>query len=185
MNLKSLNKDKPEALENLVKNAEAADTIPAGSPVALVLNGTDDGLAVVLPKTATAVKGHTLNYGVALGPIAVGQRGRAQAYGFCRNTVTVVRTRSASDANWASTAAGAVGDPLIIDTANNAFKRASIPAVDVTGTAGSDTIARDFNMFAPLAVLAQTLGSASTVASTAEDTRLVSTALVKTFLRML
>jgi hypothetical protein len=176
--------DKAEAIVNPVRNRETS-TIPVGTPVALVLDGTRDGLDVVLPATAAAAKAHTLSYGVAKTALPAGQLGNAQAYGFCRQSVMIVRSRSATDANWASTAARAVGVGLKVDTANNAFDYFAAPTSYVTGSAASDTLAMNFDGFMPKAVLAEALASATTVASTAEDTRVYSTSLVKTFLRML
>lgn len=188
MNSKLLNSDKPETVSFLAKNAESSSTINQGNPVCFVMNATDDGLAVVLPATAAAAKCPKLLTGVALEAIAAGAKGRIQCFGFCTKSVVVRATRSASDADWASTAAGAVGDALKIQTADNAFVRASIPSSYVTGTAGSDTLALDLAMFAPFAVLAETLVSATTAASTSSGPTsdiTVSTSLVKTFLRML
>lgn len=180
-----IQKDKPEAKFLTVLNDEASSSIALGNPVALKLDATDDGMAVVLPVTATATKAPVLNYGVATEAIAAGARGRVQIFGFCRNAVIVRATRAATSDAWASTAAGAVGDVLKIQTADNAFVRASIPASYSTGTAATDTLAIDLKMFLPFAVLAETLASATTVADSAGPVATVSTSTAKVFLRML
>jgi hypothetical protein len=182
MNINQLAGDKPE---RVVLNVRADEAIVKGTIVSLVIDATDDGLAAVTPKTATAAKSPKLAFGVALEAIASGAIGRVQAFGFCRETKIIRATRAATTDAWASTAAGAVGDALEVDTANNALVRASIPASYVTGSAASDTLALDLAMFVPFAVLAQTIVSATTAASTTSNTDTVSTSLVKTFLRML
>jgi hypothetical protein len=185
MNAKIINGDKPETVFIRAKNAESSASIVTGNPVALVMSETNDGLAVVLPGTATAVKAGVLAYGVACESIAAGDFGTLQCYGFCRNVGLVQATRSATNAAWASTAAGAVGDILTIDTTANAFARASVPANYVTGTAATDTLALALGMFLPMAVLAQTFASQTTIASTDGPVLTVSTGAVKVFLRML
>lgn len=182
---KGLNADKPEQVFLTAKNAESSSSIAAGNNVALVMNATDDGLAIVLPATAAAAKTPALFYGVATGAIAAGATGKVQVFGFCRNAVVLRATRAASTDVWASTAAGAVGDPLIVNTANNCLARQAIPSSYVTGTAASDTLALNLAMFAPFAVLAETLVSATTVASTSSNANTASTSSAKVFLRAL
>lgn len=186
MTNKTLNRDKAESVFLTVKSAESSDSIPDGTPVALVMNGTNDGLAVVLPATATATKVPRFAYGVAMGAIGAGLVGKVQVFGFCRRSVIVNRTRAASTDAWASRPGLSVSQALTIQTANNAFNTAAIPSSYVTGSATSDTLALDLNAFLPYAILAESLASTTTgPASTTSNALLVSTSLAKTFIRML
>jgi hypothetical protein len=177
--------DKPAFFSFRAKNAESSDSITAGAPVAFVMNATGDGFDVVLPATATAAKATRLGFGVALETIATAHSGEVQVYGFCRNSAMIVRTRSASDAVWASMPGFSVSQVLTINTVGNGFATAAVPASYVTGTAGSDTLALALDMFMPYAILCESRASVTTAASTTSFVATVSTALVKTFLRML
>jgi hypothetical protein len=194
MTSKTLGNNKAEAVYLSCKSAESSASIPRGTPVALVMNATNDGLAVVLPSTATATKAEVLAFGVTPAAIAAGNFGKVQAYGFCRNAVLVKRTRSATDADWASTAAAAVGAILTIDTVDNCFRVQGnnvITVKDITGTAASDSVAASITLntipgFAPMAVLCEAVASSTTnTSATSFATGTVSTGLVKVFLRML
>lgn len=187
MNTKLIAGDKPETVFLRVKNAESSSSIAQGNAVVLVMNATDDGLAVVLPATAAATKTGTLGYGVATGAITAGSLGDVQVFGFCRNAVVVKRTRSATDAVWASTAAMSVGQALTIDTVDNCLRPVLVQTGAVfTGAATTDTAAAPFNLFIPYACLAETVASQTTSTSaTSYVVGTVSTGLVKVFLRML
>lgn len=166
--------DRPSPIEAMmvpVKNAESSASIPLGSPVCLVLNGTNDGLAVVLPSTGGAIKAHSLFYGIASEVITAGAYGETVISGF-NNYVRILRqTRAASTDAWASVAAIAVGECLNVDTVNNVMVRsASIAA----------------SAFLPICIAAETIASATTLASTSfttGDTRTAITSAMKAFLR--
>src|SRR5665213_2616908 len=86
---------------NQYKNAETV-TIPAGTPAIIYFNGTDDGLAVVLPATAGQTQSERMFAGVAMQDVAPNQVGNFQNFGFCRQINLVVQTRSATSggASW-------------------------------------------------------------------------------------
>ncbi len=167
--------NKNDILSVVVKSAETTSTIAAGNPVALVMNGTNDGLAVVLPATATAAKAHSLAFGVAHNPISPAAYGETQVWGFCqRAKYSRIRTRANSTTAYASTAAVAVGDILNIDTVQNGFQPAGAQAVSA---------------YLPAAVVAETLASLDSVAtsdiSLSTATVSYSTGFLKVFLRMM
>lgn len=155
-----------------VKNADTV-ALPNGTPVCFVYNGTDDGLAVVLPNTGGAAKATTLFAGVVefsgSTSLPVSSVGDAFFFGMVTNARVLVTTRAATNANWASYPALAIGDALAIDTVNNAF-------TDIASGAQS--------AYVPVAALGFTLASATTQASTVTTGSLgsftASTALILT-----
>lgn len=142
-----------------VKNEDSV-TIPNGTPVAFVFNGTDDGLAVVLPNTAGAAKATTLFAGVVefagSTGLPVSSVGDAFFFGMVTNAIVELVTRSATSAVWPSYAALAVGDEFAIDTINNAF-------TDVATGASSAFLA--FAVNGSVIASATTQASTSTIAS--------------------
>lgn len=160
--------NKPDRLAVNIKNADTV-TIPVGSPVCMIVNGTDDGVAVVLPSSA-AGKAFSFLYGVTLGSLTVGQQGEAQVFGFVNNLILIRATRATTD-SWG--AGATVTDPLalVVDSVGNGFKTSG-------GTLAQTTIL-------PFAFLAQTLASYAGSASSTADTRTSLTTLVKAFVRML
>jgi hypothetical protein len=123
MNHKFWNPNKPEDIVLAVRNAEVSATIRGGSPVVLAMNGTDDGLAVVLPSSSTAAKIGAFQIGVAIRDMSPGETNDCQVYGFNRNARILRSTRAASTDAWASMAAITIGDLLSIDSVNNCFAR--------------------------------------------------------------
>lgn len=172
MEIKSLNKDKPEGVILQVHSGEASSSIPLGTPVVLTLDGTNDGLDVVLPGSE-ALLANSMLFGVATETITAGAYGTVQCFGFCRNNVLRQRTRagtSGTSNTWASVASLAKGHMLAIDTVNNAFSTMSASMAA--------------SMFLPFAILAESVAS---VASGVSDSTLHSgtalTTSVKTFIR--
>lgn len=155
-----------------VKNADTV-VLPNGTPVCFVYNGTDDGLAVVLPNTGGAAKATTLFAGVVefsgSTSLAVGSVGDAFFFGMVTNARVLIVTRSATSANWPSYPALAIGDALGIDTVNNAF---------------TDLATGAQSAYSPFAVQAFTVASATTQNSTVTTGSLgsftASTALILT-----
>ena|SRR5260221_10023554 len=142
-----------EAIYANFKNAEASLAIPNGTPAVLVYNGTDDGLAVVLPSTAGAAKSATLFAGICraiAGSLPTGVVGDFAVYGLCLTANITVATRSASTVVWPSYAAGAVGDFLALETVGNGLT--DLGSAAQTG-------------YGVVAVLAQAYVSATTLAS--------------------
>lgn len=179
---------KPFKNELLFKNGEASASIPVGSPVVFVMNATDDGFAAVLPSTAGAAKCPELFAGVNVSPsaLAAGEFGTSQIWGFCNYATVVQQSRSASTASFVSAAAFSVGQPLNVDTVNNAFTLGSIVtgAMTIVTGATTDTVAVNFgDGNPPMAVIAQTLVSQASSASTTSDTRTKITYGLKVFLR--
>lgn len=170
------------------RNVEASASIPVGSPICYVMNGTEDGFAAVLPSTAGAAKCPELFAGVNVSPkaVAVNEYGVFRCYGFVNYALVVQQSRAASTDSYVSAAALSVGQPLAIDTVNNAFKTSSqvTGAMTIVTNATTDTVAVNFgDGTPPIAVMAQTLASASSSASTTSDTSVKKTYGVKVFLR--
>lgn len=162
--------NKADVLAVVIRNADTA-TIPLGTPVILVLNGTNDGLDVVLPSTAGASKMHSLAYGVTIGPaITANSYGEAMIFGFHSNVVLTRQTRSASTVTWASEASIASFVLMNIESVANGFQ--------IGATLASTN-------FLPFAVLAQSLASYASSATATTDSRTALTAAVKAFLRII
>lgn len=152
MNMKFWNAGvgRPEDLVHVVKNIEASVVIPAGSPCIYAMNGTDDGLGVVLPSSSTAAKASVFLAGVAAKEIPVGKLENVQVYGFNRFTRVYRGSRAASTDPWPTFAALAIGDILQLDLANNAF---------VLSGAGAQS------GFQPMVVVAEIVAATPTQAS--------------------
>lgn len=163
--------NKADHLTMVVKNAEASATIPKGTPVSLALNGTDDGLAVVLPSTNLAAKANTMAFGVTLADHVPNDIGRVIIFGLVPYALVTRMTRAASTDSWTSSASLAAGVLLALDIINNAFLVAS-------ASLGS-------NNFLPFAMLASSIASAAASASATSDSRTAITVGVRVFVRML
>lgn len=165
---------KPVSESVTFKNADTV-TLPNGNVVCLIFNGTDDGLAVVLPSTAGANIANTLSVGVVTNPgtdngIAPGKWGQVVTFGLCLNAKITTSTRTATTASFASWAALGIGDYLAPETVGNGL------AFQGKGTAASNGSAVEF-------VLAQSIASSSGAASTTSNTSLVMQQTAKVFLR--
>ena len=166
-----------------IRNAEASASIPAGAPVVLVMNATNDGADVVLPSTsASALKIQGLRYGVNTRTLAAGDYGNAVVFGLTNNLLLIRQTRSDSTGNWATGAALSVGQFLSIDTVNNAYVTAA-STLKVVTNATTDTLA--LTIYNPDAVIAQTAATFASSASTTTDTRTSITAAIKAFVRVM
>jgi hypothetical protein len=161
--------NKADVVRNPVKNAESSSTISKGRPCVLAINGTDDGLAVVLPATAGAAKSNSLLYGIALDDILAGKIGEVVVFGISRYTIITRMTRAASSDSWTSSASVNTGVLLGADTINNAL------------TLGA-SLASNFNA---MAVLAETLASSAASATATSDTRTAITNAVRVFVKLL
>lgn len=154
-----------------VKNGEASATIPRGTPVVLAINGTDDGLGVVLPATAGAQKSGTLQMGVVLGSLAQGQLGESMVYGVVPYAIITRATRAASSDSWSASASHSNYWVLAIDTLNNAF----LPQASSLLT----------NTFAPQAALLDSMAAIAASATATSDTRTAITTSARVFVRMM
>ena len=172
--------DKAEFTTTHVRNAETSTTIPIGTPVCLQLNGTEDGLAVILPASASQTQADCFFFGVVTDAngILAGHIGQVQQYGYCRNALVRMRTRAASTDNWgASAQSQATGVLLAVDTVYNCFVSTAASVAFASTDAGTITYTR-----IPYAFLASSIVSvASTVSSGGSNLAL--TVLTKVFLR--
>lgn len=168
MNMKMVG-SKAETVRVPVKNAESSTTIGKGRPCILAINGTDDGLAVVLPGTAGAAKSNSLLYGIALDDILAGKTGEAIVFGISRYTIVTRMTRAASSDSWTSSQSIATGVLLGADTVNNALSLGA-------------SLASNFNA---MAVLAESIGSSAASATATSDTRTAITNAVRVFVKLL
>ena len=174
-----------------VQSGEATASIPAGTPVLLIMNGTGDGFNVKLPSSGSALLVSAFQNGVVDRTMAPNDYGIAQVYGWCNRSIVVQQSRASSTNNYATAAALSIGQPLSIDTVNNAFAifvqaTGGATVVTATSAASSDTISFNFGNGVPaMAFLAQTLASAASSASTSSDSSVAKTYALKCFLRMM
>lgn len=137
-------KDKPERIYIMVQNDESSAAISAGVPVAFAMDGTDDGVDVVKLPSSTAAKATSFFAGITPKAIANGRRGLAQVFGPITALTVSRQTRAASSDSYASAAAIAIGDVLVLETvAGNASRSAAgaqaanLPFLVAIGTAAS------------------------------------------------
>jgi hypothetical protein len=162
--------------DHTLLSAKNEDTVPIvkGTPVVLVLNGTDDGFAVVLPSTAGAIKTGSFSFGISVtqlqGGTPVGVQDDFLAYGYCPFALLQNGTRSATTASWNSQASNAAGAALTIDTVNNCFA--------VYSASGAPGSVYD-------GYLVDTIASYASSASATSDTRTAITAGYRVFVHML
>lgn len=155
-----------------IKNAEASASIPRGTPVIMVLNATDDGLAVVLPATAGAALSFNARLGVTTTTLTAGQTGESIAFGYVQYALVTRMTRAASTDSWTSSAAVASGIGLGIDTLNNAFLMGASRAGSLVSAADN-------------AWLVDSLAASVASASATSDSRTAITNGARCFVRML
>lgn len=163
--------NKADRVRQPVHSAEATNTIPKGTPLILQMNGTEDGLAVVLPATQVAAQANSFIYGVAVNAIAPLQYGESIVHGIVPYALVTRMTRAASTDSWTSSASLAPGVLLAVDTINNAFLVAS-------ASLGS-------NNFLPFALLGASIATNAASASATSDTRTAIIVGVRIFVRML
>ena len=154
-----------------IQNNGAA-AIAQGAPAIYEMDGTDDGLSAENASDSTAGKASSFLAGVNPDPtaIAVGDYGRVQVRGFIDNLKLIRATRAASTDTYATLAAVAIGDELIVNTVGNGFSR------DAAGAATAQLAA---------IVAVGTLASRASSASTTSDSGTEVTALIDAFLRIM
>ena len=166
--------NKADHILGVVKNEESTAAIPAGAPVVLLMgqtgplgwNGTDDGIAVCLPKTAGASKATSLLYGIATASIANLALGEVLMFGI-GNAILNMGTFTTGTSSASSTLpAGAI---LCVDTVNNCLQLAS-------ASLGS-------NNFIPNMVLANSASFAAITITSATQT--VNTIMAEVFVRLI
>jgi hypothetical protein len=164
--------NKRDGLYLVIRNAEASASIPAGTPVTLVLNGTNDGLDVVLPSTAGDAKNGAFKYGIATSTLIAGAYGESQAFGFCPYALMTKMTRAASTDSWTSSASSASGIALGWESINNAL----VGNASMVGSAGT---------LGAWAALVSSLASSAASASATSDTRTAIVVPAIVFVRMM
>jgi len=122
---------KAEDIVHAVKNAELV-TIPAGTPVVYAFNGTDDGLAVILPSSSTAAKIGAFAAGITVKAIEPGRLGEVQVYGFNRKTLLARATRANSTSDWPTMGSAVIGTTMGIDSTVNGINAGGVAALDAT-----------------------------------------------------
>lgn len=160
---------------------DAGASIPKGTPVVLSLDGTEDGLAVLLPSGAgSQALADTFYYGVAKETMAAGDLGNTQLFGVVREAILRRATRggSATSDNWAGSTSIAKGVLLSIDTVNNCFSTAA-----GSSTNDSNTSITTFGSRRPFAFLAADVASFASTDSVATSNGSALTVLAKVFLR--
>lgn len=160
--------NKSETVLASIKNADTV-VIPVGSPVILAMNGTNDGLAVVLPSTAGSLaKIVGFGFGVATTTMQIADLGNSVVFGMCYSLLIQLISRATTN-SWATYNALSVGQFLSIDSVNNQFV-----------TAATTTAESPF-----MAVIAQTLAAGAGTASSTADSRTAITALIQAFVRVM
>lgn len=161
--------DKPNFVDLRVRNDETV-SVPAGTPVAYVMDGTEDCLAVIKPSTSN-LKATTFLAGILTGDLAAtgNKLGNARAYGVV-DAIIVFATRAATTDSFASNASHAVGEKIYLNTGADAI------ALSATAASALDL---------PLGALAETIASQASSASATTITALSITAKHKIFLRAL
>lgn len=138
-----------------VKNAEASVTIKKGAPIFADPASSAAGGAGLEVKSAELLAdvNQPFFFGLAAAEIAPGDPGEAVVFGFYDSARVMLRTRSATDADWASVEAHSIGEGLDFVTL------AGVQAVSKMGTIGPTNVM-------PALVLAQTYSSLASIAGT-------------------
>lgn len=170
--------DKADFLGARVRFASAT---PKGTPVTLRLNGTEDGLAVILPSAATTqALADQFFYGVARDTYIANELGDVINFGFVREAILRRATRSDDSANWVGSTSIAKGVLLSIDTVNNVFSTAAASQTNDSNTSITTIASRT-----PFAFLAADVASFASSLSTATSNGTALTVLAKAFVRAL
>jgi len=175
----------PEKVFQRVISAEASLTIPRGAPVCLVMNATNDGLAVVLPRTGGQAKINAFSFGVALDDIVAGALGEVQTYGVCNYVRLCLQSRSQSTgANTIPTAQTVALGAMLLVVTDSRVEDCFSTIADTVAAASSDAQTLTRNNVAN-AFLGQSIASAADIATSTSETRLAVTQAVKAFLRFM
>jgi hypothetical protein len=166
------NGNKKDIVAVVVRNDEASASIPRGTPVTLVLDGTEDGVAVVLPSTAGDAKNGAFKYGIAVNTIAAGDYGESQVFGHCSYAILTRATRAATSDSWTSSQSQDSGIALGWDSINNALVM-NASAVGSLGTLHANC------------VLASSISSIAASATATSLTLTAITVAAKVFIRMM
>jgi hypothetical protein len=171
-----------ERITAKVRN-DSGGSIPKGTPVTLALDGTDDGLAVILPSAAgSQAAADQFFYGILKDTLADTAIGEVQLFGVARQAIIRRATRggSATSDNWAGSTSIAKGVLLSIDTVNNCFSTAAASQTNDSNTSITTIASR-----VPFAFLAESLISFASTDSVATSNGSALTILAKVFVRAL
>jgi hypothetical protein len=149
------------------------------------MNGTDDGLAVVRPRTAGQAKSDAFLFGVALDDIVAGAFGDVQSWGVCNYVKLCLQSRSQSTgANTIPTAETvALGAMLLLVTDSRVGDCFSTIADTVAAASNADqTLTRNV---LNRGFLGQSIASVDSLPTSTSETRLAVTQAVKAFLRFM
>lgn len=127
--------NKNDVFRVVIKNNDT-QVIFANAPVVLDFSGTTDlGKAVKTTNSlAAAEQGNFFGINIS-GNLGVGVDGEAQVFGYNPNARVVLTTRSATNATWASIAAGAIGEYLTLGTGTGSAAGAGDQALVRVATA--------------------------------------------------
>jgi hypothetical protein len=161
--------DKREFQARHVRNDEASTTISAGMPVVLSMDGTEDGLAVELPRNSTALAIGAFQYGIATQDIAPGKIGEVLVNGIHEDAIICLASRAASTDSFASYASIPLGAILTINTVAN--------ALSLSAASSAGAILGYF--------LAESVASGASSASATSNTSTTVTTARKVFVRLM
>lgn len=171
MRMKSVG-NKRDSVFVVIRNAESSASIPAGAPVTLILNGTNDGVDVVLPSTAGDAKNGAFKYGIATATLLAGAYGEAQVFGYCPYALMTKMTRAATTDSWTSSQSSQSGIALGWESINN-------------GLVGNASMVGSLGTLGAAAILALSLASSAASASGTGDTRTAIVVPAAVFVRMM
>lgn len=167
--------NKRDSVFVVVQNQEATATMALGQPVMYNLSSTvnaDDGLDVVNPSTIGTI-GYQLCAGVlATVNLIAGNYGESIVFGYSPSTLVKLASRATSTDSWSSYAAIASAVLLVPDFTNNVWQ----------------SLANVAAQSSPQVILLDAIASGATQVSNAGgtgDTRLVSTGLKRSFVRIM
>jgi hypothetical protein len=134
MIIQRINRTNPEKAFIVVRN-DTSSAFTKGAPITFKFDATRDGLDVEDCKTGAAAKNHLLA-GVADSAIAAAAYGLCQCYGV-RTDAVILKCGTATNKN------AAIGDAMVLDTANNGFSGVAAGAVTAyfAGVAMGETMA--------------------------------------------
>jgi hypothetical protein len=177
----------------VIKNNDTV-VLKNGAPVILDFGATTEKGAQVKTSNSLALVEHANFFGIALSDIAVNAYGEAQVFGYNAIARTVLTTRTATNATWASIAAGSIcelmtigsGTGISAESGDQALIRAGL---SMSGTyTGAASSSGQFSLIGPAnafaARLAETFASTDTQASSlGPQSQTIWTSVRKVFLR--
>lgn len=120
MIIQRINRSNPEKVFVVVRN-DTSSAFTKGAPINYKFDGTRDGIDVEDINTGTATKNHLVS-GIADSAIAAAEYGLCQCYGV-RTDAVILKCGTATNKN------AAIGDALVLDTANDALSGVAAGAV--------------------------------------------------------